>query len=69
MKRFLHCVGIQENGEDKDMGERLLPKGEAFQTGFLITREGDAGKWEFDAAWSWEGRLPLGANESFCLCP
>jgi len=37
-EEILHCLGTQERGEDKDMGEKLSPKGEAFQTDFIITR-------------------------------
>lgn len=65
---ILNCLGTQEKAEDKDIGEKLSPKGEAFQTGFLITREGDTGRWESSAARSWEGRLLLGLNEPSCLC-
>ena len=67
-EEILNCLSTYEKGEDKDMGEKFSLKGEAFQICFLITREGDTGRWEFDAACSWEGRLPLGLNEPSCLC-
>lgn len=67
-EEILHCLGTPEKGEEKGMSEKLSPKDKAFQTGFLITREGDAGRWEFDAACSGEGGLPLGVNELSRLC-
>lgn len=65
---ILNCLGTQEKGEGKDIGEKLSPKGEAFQSGFLITREGDTERRESGAACSWEGRLLLDLNEPSCLC-
>lgn len=53
-EEILNCLSTQEKGENKDMGEKLLSKGKLFQTGFLVTREGDTGRWEFDAACGWE---------------
>lgn len=54
-EEILHCLGTQEKGEDKDMDEKLSPKGKPFQTRLLINRECDAERWAFDAACSREG--------------
>lgn len=58
-EEILRCLGTQEKDEDKDVGEKLYPKRMAFQTGCLISREVDAGRWELDAAGTWEDRLHL----------
>lgn len=44
---------------NQDMGEKLYPKGDAIQKGFLINSEAETGKWEFDEAGVREDRLPL----------